>query len=190
MTIIDPSAHMNKIILSAFEKIDFPEFAARRQVRATVMIFPMDEISDMDDIRETVETLGNRVDWLIVRNPARIPTTRFFDGSELEAKLREYGAPISKSPYSCRTRAIISEPMRCNLAGGSLPPKRLRILEIKIDMVHRIILEKWIGDLFRRFDDIAGHLLPDAAAKEVQPVNGAAKHEARMPASINLKNIL
>jgi hypothetical protein len=46
----------------------------------------------MEDISETVDTLGDSVDWVIVKNRERIPTTKFFDGSALEKQLQAYKA--------------------------------------------------------------------------------------------------
>jgi hypothetical protein len=98
VTVIDPQAHMNKIILSAIAQVEFPKFAAQAQARATVLIFPIDEVSDMEDVSETVDTLGDSVDWVIVKNRERIPTTKFFDGSALEKELHGYKAAYLDLP--------------------------------------------------------------------------------------------
>ena len=50
VTIIDPSAHMNRTILKALQMVRFSEIAASVQARVTVLVFPIDEVSDMDDI--------------------------------------------------------------------------------------------------------------------------------------------
>jgi len=191
VTLIDPSAHMNKTILSAFEKIDFTSFAAQREVRATVMIYPMDEVSDMDDISETVGILGNRVDWIVVRNPARIATTRFFDGSELEMKLKEYKAAYLEIPALLTDTRNHLRAHEVQLGRGLSPAEALKNMTLKIDMVHRAILENWLGDLFQRFDAIASHLLPTAAAKLIQPAaKTAPRHSLKKESAINLENIL
>ena len=191
VTLIDPSAHMNKTILSAFEKIDFTNFAAGAQVRATVMIYPMDEVSDMDDISETVDVLGNRVDWIVVRNPVRIATTRFFDGSELEATLKTYQAVSLEIPALLSDTRNHLRAHEVQLGRGLSPAEALKNLSLKIDMVHRTILERWLGDLFRRFDAIAAHLVPSVAAKEIQPASKTTpRRPLRREAGINLENIL
>jgi len=191
VTMIDPSAHMNKTILSAFEKIEFTSFAAKAQVRTTVMIYPMDEVSDMDDISETVDVLGNRVDWIVVRNPARIATTRFFDGSELEMKLKEYKAAYLEIPPLLTDTRNHLRAHEVQLGRGLSPAEALKNMTLKIDMVHRAILENWLGDLFRRFDAIAPHLVPTAAAKSIQPaITTAPKRSLKKEEAINLENIL
>ncbi len=191
VTLIDPSAHMNKTILSAFEKIDFPAFAAKAQVRTTVLIFPMDEVSDMDDISETVDVLGNRVDWIIVRNPVRIATTRFFDGSELEAKLKEYQAASLEVPALLSDTRNHLRAHEVQLGRGLSPAEALKNLTLKIDLVHRTILERWLGDLFRHFDALASHLVPTTAAKSIQPATKTVpRRSLKKEAAINLENIL
>jgi hypothetical protein len=191
VTLIDPSAHMNKTILSAFEKINFPAFAASAQVRTTVMIYPMDEVSDMDDISETVDVLGDRVDWIVVRNPVRIATTRFFDGSELERKLQEYKASSLEIPALLSDTRNHLRAHEVQIGRGLSPAVALKNLSLKIDLVHRTILERWLGDVFRRFDAIASHLVPSAAAKLIQPAaKTAPRRSLKKEAAINLENIL
>ena len=191
VTLIDPSAHMNKNILLAFERIDFTSFAANAKVRTTVMIYPMDEVSDMDDISETVDVLGDRVDWIIVRNPVRIATTRFFDGSELEAVLRTHHAvELEIPPLLSDTRNHLRA-HEVQLGRGLSPAEALKNLSLKIDLVHRTILERWLRDVFRGFDAIASHLVPTAAAKAIQPAaRSTHRRSLKKEAAINLENIL
>jgi hypothetical protein len=71
------------------------------------------------------------------------------------------------------------------------PAEALKNLSLKIDLVHRTILERWLGDLFQRFDAITTHLLPTAAAKTIQPAAKPAHRRAlKKEAAINLENIL
>ena len=190
VTLVDPSAHMNKIILSALDKSDFTKLAVQQQARASVLIYPYDEVSDMDDISETVATLGDQVDWVVIRNKAKIPTTRFFDGSELEAQLREYKAAELIIPELLSHTRSHLRAHEVQLKRGLSPAEAVTNLEIKIDMVHRVILQKWLAELFQRFDAIAPHLMPDAAAKSIQPVKSNPKRALKRETAINLGNIL
>ena len=69
---------MNRTILQAIRMVRLPELCADVAARVTVLIYPVDEVSDMDDIAHTFEILADSVDWVIVRNPVKIPTTKFF----------------------------------------------------------------------------------------------------------------
>ena len=98
VSVIDPSAHMNRTILRAIQMVRLPELCADVAARVTVLVYPVDEVSDMDDIAQTFETLADSVDRVIVRNPVKIPTTKFFQGSELEAQLMDCGAARLEIP--------------------------------------------------------------------------------------------
>jgi hypothetical protein len=190
VTLIDPSAHMDQTILRAFRMVRFPEMAAAAQARATVMIYPLDEISDMDDIARTVDALGASVDWVIVRNPARIPTTKFFDRSPLERLLQQYGAVrLDLPPLLTDTRNYLRT-QEARLGRAFSPGQALNDPSLEIDLGHQLILEEWIDDLFARFDAIASHLLPNAVAARIPapatPTTTVSSH--RRGDSINLEN--
>jgi hypothetical protein len=173
VTLIDPAAHMNQTILRAFETVQFTQLAAKAQTRATVLIFPIDEISDMDDISSTVQILGDSVDWVVVRNPVKIPTTKFFDGSRLDERLRALGAAFLTLPT---LMGITRRHLRaCEARIGRVisPDEALRNPEIKIDLLHRGLLEDWLGKAQHAFDSIASHLLPSAVAARIQAASSA-----------------
>ena len=191
VTVIDPSAHMNQTILRAFEMVRFAELAASVRARVTVLLFPIDEVSDMDDINATVDTLGDTVDWVVVRNRAKIPRTKFFDGSPLETTLRAYGAALLEVPSLLSDTRNHLRAHEVRLGRGLSPAEALKNPELKIDFAHRLILEDWLCEMFQRFDAIASHLLPNEAAAKIAP---SAESSQRAPrkrgATINVENIL
>jgi len=190
VTVIDPSAHMNRTILKAFQMVRFAELAACAQARVTVLVFPIDEVSDMDDIAATVEALADTVDWIVVRNRTKIPGTKFFDGSQIEATLRAYGAAFLELPALLSDTRNHLRAHEVRLGRGLSPAEALKNPSLKIDMAHRLILEDWIREMFRRFDTIASHLLPtEAAAKIAPPIEAAAKSPRKRGAAINVENL-
>ena len=191
VTVIDPSAHMNRTILKAFGMVRFSELAASVQARVTVLVFPIDEVSDMDDITETVETLADTVDWIVVRNRSKIPTTKFFDGSEIERSLVDYGAAFLELPTLLSDTRNHLRAHEVRLGRGLSPAEALRNPALKIDLAHRLVLEDWLGEMFRRFDAITSHLLPSAAAAKIKPAEPMpVKASRKRGAAINLGNIL
>lgn len=191
VSVIDPQAHMNKTILSAMAKVDFPKFAALAQARATVLIFPIDEISDMEDISETVDTLGDSVDWVVVRNRERIPTTKFFDGSQLEKQLSDYRAASLEIPSLLTDTRNHLRGIQIKLGRAISPAETVASGDLGVDLVHRIVLEKWLAELFRNFNAIKSFLVPDAyAGKITTPGDIRQKRECVVAAGINLENIL
>ena len=190
VTVIDPSAHMNQTILRAFELVRFAELAASVQARVTVLVFPIDDVSDMDDINATVDTLDDTVDWVVVRNRAKIPRTKFFDGGEIETTLRNYGAAFLEVPSLLSDTRNHLRAHEVRLGRGLSPAEALKNPELKIDLAHRLILEDWLREMFRRFDAIASHLLPsEAAAKITPPIEPAAKSPRKRGAAINVEDL-
>jgi hypothetical protein len=191
VSVIDPQAHMNKTILSAMAKVDFPKFAAQAQARATVLIFPIDEISDMEDISETVDTLGDSVDWVVVRNRERIPTTKFFDGSQLEKQLSAYHAASLEIPSLLTDTRNHLRGIQIKLGRAISPAEAVASGDLGIDLVHRIVLEKWLAEVFRHFSAIKSYLVPDAYGEKITAARDIRKKRERtVAAGINLENIL
>ncbi len=190
VTVVDPSAHMNRTILRAMHMVRLPEMCAEVSARVTALIYPVDEVSDMDDIAQTVETLADTVDWVIVRNPVKIPTSKFFQGSELEAELLAYGAKRLEIPSLLSDTRNHLRSREVQLGRGLSPAEALTHPDVHLDTAHRIILEQWLADLFGRFDAIAGHLIPTAKAGILKPAAAAKTRPAqRRVSGINLENI-
>ena len=191
VTLVDPSAHMNKTILRAIQMVRLPELCADISARVTVLVYPIDEVSDMDDIAQTVETLADSVDWVIVRNPVKIPTAKFFQGSELEAELLSYGAKRLEIPALLSDTRNHLRSREIQLGRGLSPAEALTNKAVALDIAHRIVLEQWLSDLFGRLDDIAGQLIPTAKATGIKPATAAVKSRTtqRRTSGINLENI-
>jgi hypothetical protein len=129
----------------------------------------VDEVSDMDDIAQTVEALGDSVDWVIVRNPVKIPTTKFFQGSELESQLLRFRAARLEIPALLSDTRNHLRSREIQLGRGLSPAEALRNSSIQLDIAHRIVLEQWLAEFFDRLDAIAGHLIPSTKAKALPP---------------------
>jgi hypothetical protein len=190
VTLIDPSAHMNRTILRAIEMVRLTQLCGAIAARVTVLIYPVDEVSDMDDIAQTVQLLGDSVDWVIVRNPVKIPTTKFFQGSELESQLLGFGAVRLEIPVLLSDTRNHLRSREIQVGRGLSPAEALRNPSMQLDIAHRIILEQWLAEFFERLDAIAGHLIPTRKANALQP---ARMREVVAPkrriSGINLENI-
>jgi hypothetical protein len=188
--VIDPSAHMNRTILRAMEMVRLAQLCEAIAARATVLIYPVDEVSDMDDIAQTVETLGDSVDWVIIGNRVKIPTTKFFQGSELEKQLLSFGARRLEIPALLSDTRNHLRSREIQLGRGLSPAEALKNPNIQLDMAHRIVLEQWLADLFERFDALAGHLIPTATARALKPTRTreVTAHKRRL-SGVNLENI-
>jgi hypothetical protein len=189
VTVIDPSAHMNRTILRAIQMVRLTELCADVAARVTVLVYPVAEVSDMDDIAHTFETLADSVDWVIVRNPVKIPTTKFFQGSELEAHLMDCGAARLEIPALLSDTRNHLRSREIQIGRGLSPAEALKNEAVQLDMAHRIVLEQWLADLFSRFDAIAGHLIPTAKAKALKPAASQPSLPKRRTSGVNMENI-
>ena len=190
VTVIDPSAHMNRTILRAMEMVRLTQLCEAVAARVTVLIYPVDEVSDMDDIAQTVEALGDSVDWVIVRNPVKIHTTKFFQGSELESQLLGFGAARLEIPALLSDTRNHLRSREIQLGRGLSPAEALRNPSIQLDIAHRIVLEQWLTEFFDRLDAVAGHLIPSAKVKALPParVREVVAPKRRI-SGVNLENI-
>ena len=136
------------------------------------------------------DRLGDSVDWVIVRNPVRISTTKFFQGSELETELLGFGAVRLEIPALLSDTRNHLRSREIQLGRGLSPAEALRNPSIQLDIAHRIVLEQWLAEFFERLDAIAGHLIPTAKALALHP---ARRQEVVAPkrriSGINLEGI-
>jgi len=146
----------------------------------------------MTDIDETVTALGDSVDYLIVRNPARIPRTRMFDDSELEAELLRLGAGCLEVPSLLPLARNHLASVEAHLGRGLSAVEAVANRELPIDGMVRIIVEDWIRTFFRRLDPIAPLLLPSEAAATIAETTSPASPTAspiKRGAKINLNQL-
>lgn len=192
VTLIDPRAHLSGTVLRAWDMIRFPEAFAEAGGRVVALLFPADDLEVMADLDETITRLGNRVDYLVVRNPARSARTRMFDGSELEAELTRHGASFLDVPVLLSIARNHLAAKEAELNRGIPHAEAVANTALGLDPMVRLIVEDWVRLLFRWLDAVAGRLLPSAlAAKIAPPVEPAASANApaRRGARLNLKHL-
>lgn len=168
VTVIDPRAHLDGVLKSAIRATNFFDVAERQGIGITVTVFPLDDMDVMTNLDELCEFCGDRVDYVIVKNPARAARTKMFDGSELEKELEQLGAATVTMP-------VLSEFAKINLARLEAQHERgIPFNEaigddgLKLDIMARGIVQHWIADLFAEYDRIAKKLLPDDDAKRIK----------------------
>jgi hypothetical protein len=169
VTLIDPRAHLDGTVKAAMRATNFLEIAAAQGIGITVTVFPLDDMDVMTNLDELCEFCGDRVEYVIVKNPARAARTKMFDGSELEKELEQLGAVSITVP-------VLSEFAKLNLARLEAQHERgIPFNEaigddgLKLDIMARGMLQHWIADLFAEYDRIAGKLLPSEEAASVKP---------------------
>ena len=76
-----PRAHFDTQIMKALASTHFFDIARALNIGITLMVFPFDDLDVMDNLDAVCRFCGSEVDYVIVRNPARAPKSRMFDGS-------------------------------------------------------------------------------------------------------------
>jgi hypothetical protein len=89
--VIDVRAQADGLILHALEELHLLESMAAAGLRFTFLLFPSEDTESMSNLMDLFFFAGDRVDYVIVRNPAKVRTD-LFKGSSLEAELAKFGA--------------------------------------------------------------------------------------------------
>lgn len=192
VVLVDPRAHLADSLIRGLEMIRLPEQFGAGGGRITVPLFPGDDLEVLTDIDHLVALLGNRVDYVILRNPARQPRTRMFTGSALEADLLGLGAVAIELPALLGVARNHLAALEADLGRGVTHLEAVSNPSISLDGMVRLIVEDWLRTVFRRFDTIAGKLLPTRDAAKVTPVDNTPPSEAPRPtrgAKINRTNL-
>src|SRR5438132_9344378 len=112
--------------------------------------------------------MSNQVEYVVVRNRARAPKTKMFDGSELEQELLNHHAESITLP-------VLSEFVKLRLAKLEADHQRgipfneaIGSDELGLDIMARGVLQDWLGNLFAQYDRIAAKLLPAVEAANIK----------------------
>jgi hypothetical protein len=191
VTVVDPRAHLRDIVIRGFELIRFSERFADAGGRVTALLFPADDLEVMTDLDQTVSRLGGSVDYVVIKNQSRAPRTRMFDGSELEAELQALDADVVEIPALLSVARNHLAGLEADLGRGVSHAEAVMNLELPLDSLVRMVIEDWIKGLFKKFDQIAGKLLPAdlAAGLGAEQPLPAAEVAIRRGAKINRSNL-
>src|SRR4029077_9707028 len=169
VTLVDPRAHLDGQLINALHATHFFEIARAQSIGITVIVFPVDDLDVMTNLDAVCQFCGNQVEYVIIRNPARAPKTRMFDGSELERELLALHAGSITLP-------VLSEFVKLRLAKLEADHQRgipfneaIGNDELGLDIMARGLLQDWLGTLFAQYDRIAAKLLPTVEAAGIKP---------------------
>ena|SRR2546426_10487330 len=169
VTLVDPRAHLDGQLMTALRTTHFFEIANAHSIGITVMVFPLDDLDVMTNLDAVCQFCGSQVEYVIVRNPARAPKTRMFDGSELEKELLNLQSGSVTLP-------VLSEFVKLRLAKLEADHQRgipfneaIGSDALGLDIMARGVLQDWLGTLFTQYDRIPAKLLPTVEAAGIKP---------------------
>ncbi|MGH7952567.1 MAG: hypothetical protein ACREFE_11710, partial [Limisphaerales bacterium] len=106
--IVDTRAQADALITSALEELQVLDACAEQGVRLTFLLFPTDDTESMMNLGRLFLYAGDRVDYVIVENPAKARGD-LFKGSQLEKQLQDFGAKTITLPTITPTTLLAIE---------------------------------------------------------------------------------
>src|SRR6266571_6079813 len=103
--VIDTRAQADALIVTALEELQVLDVCAEQGVRLTFFLFPTDDTESMTNVGHLFLYAGDRVDYVIVHNPAKARGD-LFKGSGLESQLIEFGAKAITLPMITPTTLL------------------------------------------------------------------------------------
>jgi len=186
----DVRAHLSDAILKAVQLTHFPEQAAERGGRLTIVFFPQDNVEVMSDMDGTAETLGESVDYLIVKNRFKSAEMRMYEGSQLQKDLLGLGAGEMEMPVLLNTAKNPLAKLSLTLGRNVSIGEAAQNLELPLDFTARLVIEDWLNKIYGGYDKNVRVLLPSAeAARVAPPPETEAAPRLRRSTRINLSNL-
>jgi hypothetical protein len=160
LAVADFPAQATDFLLGAMESLRVLDALDARETRMTVLMFAADDPTATASMAKTYRALGDRVDYLFVKNPARF-RSHAFDESALAELFRKIKVPVLELP------AITATTLQTIAEASAEKKKHLTYAEaVKIASIHqmcRFEIEHFLNRIFTQCEDAARVLLPEAA---------------------------
>lgn len=178
MAVADFPAQATDFILNAMDSLRVLDALEARETRLTVLMFAADDPTATASLAKTYRALGDRADYLLVRNPARF-RSHTFDESALAEVFKRNQVPVLDLP------AITATTLQAIEEASAEQKKHLTFSEAvktsSIPQICRFEIEYFLNRIFVQCEDAASILVPEStpiankvtrvAAKTVQPID-------------------
>jgi hypothetical protein len=157
--VIDTRAQADALILSAFDELQVLDVCTEQSVRLTFVLFPTDETESMNNVGRLFLYAGDRVDYVIIHNPAKARGD-LFKGSQLQAQLVEFGAKSITLPPITPTTLLALEKAE---AQARRALSFAEVSHVEAGHLERLLAGEvqWaMQKMFGQYDAIADLLLP------------------------------
>jgi len=160
LAVADFPAQATDFLLSAMDSLRVLDALDARETRMTILVFAADDPTATASLAKTYRALGERVDYLLVKNPARF-RSHAFDDSALAELFRKNKVPTLELP------AITSTTLEKMADASAARKKHLTFTEaVKIADLHqmcRFEIEHFLNRVFTQCEDAARVLVPNLA---------------------------
>jgi len=176
--VIDCRAQADGLIVQALDSLQIISSLATEGIRFTFFLFPSEDTESMNNLLDLFYFAGDRVDYVIVHNPAKV-RTNLFKKSNIEAELKKFGAreitlpTVTSITLLAIKRAEAKAGRKLSFAEAATPGAPHLELMLAGEM-------QWaMQQMFRQYDVIADLLVPSEQIPEVEPQSEPAAKSSR-----------
>jgi hypothetical protein len=165
--VVDCRAQADGLIVQALESLQMLESLATQGIRFTFFLFPSEDTESMNNLLDLFYFAGDRVDYVVVHNPAKV-RTNLFKKSNIEAELKKFGAKELTLPVV--TSITLLAIKRAEAKAG----RKLSFAEVATPGASHLELMlagemQWtMQQMFRQYDAVADLLAPPQQVPQAQ----------------------
>jgi hypothetical protein len=166
--VIDCRAQADGLIVQALDSLQLLESLAAQGIRFTFFLFPSEDTESMNNLLDLFFYAGDRVDYAVVHNPAKV-RTNLFKKSNIEAELKRFGAreitlpTVTSITLLAIKRAEARAGRKLSFAEAATPGASHLELMLAGEM-------QWaMQQMFRQYDLIADLLVPPEQMPDFEP---------------------
>jgi hypothetical protein len=160
LAVADFPAQATDFLLDAMESLRVVEALGTRETRMTVLMFAADDPTATASMAKTYRVLRDRVDYILVKNPARF-RSQLFDESPLADLFLRSRVPVIEIP------TLTATTLQAIAAASAEKRKHLTYVEAakvaSIPQICRFEIEYFINRMLVQCEDAARVLVPDPA---------------------------
>jgi hypothetical protein len=159
LAVADFPAQATDFLLNAMDALRVLDALDASETRLTVLMFGADDPTATASMAKTYRALGNRVDYIVVKNPARF-RSHLFDESSLAELFRQKKVPVIELP------AITATTLQQINAASAERKRHLTFAEAvktpSLPALCRFEIEHFLNRVYVQCEDAAEVLVPDA----------------------------
>lgn len=160
LAVADFPAQATDFLLRAMESLRVLDALDECETRMTILMFAADDPTATASMAKTYRALGNRVDYVLVKNPARFRSNAF-DETAMADLFKRQNVPLIELP-------TITDTTLEEIKTASAENKRhLTFVEavktLSIPFICRKEIEHFLNRVFVQCENAAGVLVPDPA---------------------------
>jgi hypothetical protein len=160
VAVADFPAQATEFLLSAMESLRVLDALDARETRMTVLMFAADDPTAAESLAKTYRVLGDRADYLLVKNPARF-RSHAFDESALAEAFKRKRVPVLELPTITNTTlqeiAVACAEKKKHLTYAEA------IKTFSIPYICRNEIEYFVNRMLAQCEDVERVLVPEPA---------------------------